>query len=63
MMNIFNNLLEYSLHPVVTLINRIPTYDTLMDRIYQMQYNAVSTQMILGGGKLGFLALTVLPTM
>ena len=55
-------LVETFLHPVVTLIFRIPTYDTLVDKIYQISSNVASMQATLDGGKLGFLALTVSPT-
>ena len=57
-----NKVLESFLHPVVTLVAGMLTYNTLVDRIYQVLYNTASMQTTLGGGKLGFLALTVYTT-
>ena len=44
--------------PVVTLIVGILTYDTLVERIYQISYIAALMQTTRGGSKLGFFALT-----
>ena len=49
-------------HPAVTLIVGIPEYDTLVDRVYHIYFNVTLMQMALGSYKLGFLVLTVSPT-
>ena len=49
-------------HPAVTLIVGIPAYDTLVDRVYHIYFNVALMQMALGSYKLGFLVLTVSPT-
>ena len=57
-----DKLMESFLNPVITPIARMPTYDTLVEQIYQISYNMVLIQTTLGGVKLGFLALAISPT-
>ena len=49
------------LQPFLTPIVGMPTYDTLVERIYQISYNADLMHITLGGGKLGFISLAVSP--
>ena len=62
MLTAVNKIVESFLQPVVTPITRMPTYDTLVEQIYQISYNMVLIQTTLGGVKLGFLALAISPT-
>ena len=54
-----DKIMESFLHPIATPIAVIPTYDTMVDQIYQISYNTASMHMPLSDGKLGFLTLTV----
>ena len=47
---------------VITPIFCMSTYNTLVDRIYQISYNVASMQTTLSGGKIIFLALTMSAT-
>ena len=62
MLTAVENILESFIHAVLTPIVGIPTYNALVDRIYQISSSATLMQTTLGGGKLGFLVLIVLPT-
>ena len=59
MTTVVENIVESFLHPAVFPIVRIPTYNTLMDSIYQISYNAASMQTTLCGGNIGSLMLTI----
>ena len=61
MLNTADKPVESFLHPIITPIVRIPTYDTLVDQIYQISYNAASVQTALSGRNLNFLALNISP--
>ena len=56
---VVDKLVESFLNLVVTPIVGMPTYNTLVDRIYQISSNAESMQTTLGSVKLSFLALTI----
>ena len=57
-----DNIVESSPQPVVTPIVGMPTYDNMMDQIYQILYNTESMQMMIDGGNLNLLALAISPT-
>ena len=48
--------------PHITKVEGQPTYETIEELNSQLNANAASVQSDLGGGALGHLALTVLPT-
>ena len=54
-----DKIVEFFPQPIVTSIVVMPTYNSLVNQIYHIFYNAGSIQMTLFGGKLGFLALTI----
>ena len=57
-----DNIVESSPQTVVTPIVGMPTYDNMMDQIYQILYNTESMQMMIDGGNLNLLALAISPT-
>ena len=57
-----DKLVEFFLHPIVTLIAEMPTCTNLVYKIYQISSNAESIKTVLRRGKLRLLALTVSPT-
>ena len=62
MLTSVDKIVESFLHPLITPIDGIPTYDTLLGRIYQIPYNTVLMKTTIGSRKLGFLKVNVSPT-
>ena len=62
MPTVVDKLVESFPHPVVTPIVGMPAYKTLVDKIYQISSKVALMQTKIGGGKLGFFALTVSTT-
>jgi hypothetical protein len=50
-------------HPTIPKIQGLPTYETIVEVQRHLNMNAASIESTLGGGLLGYLALTVSPAM
>ena len=58
----FDKLVDSFLHPIIAPFLGMPNYEILVYSIYKISHNTASMHTTLRGVKLGFLVLTVYPT-